>query len=499
MAASYADGFVRVYEFAAGTLQRRLEFKASDPAVPISNWPMENTPEIGFADPDGQLLATRHGQKFKIWDLRVNPPKELSGGAASRMAVSPNGKTLAAAHQGEIRLWDLGETPPRPVPNWTVKAGIGFGDGMAFTPDGKQLMIASEGKVALWSVTPGQTGPLSTAVGAAGIPALSMDGKVLFVLTEHGELRAFDAPGIDWKERSRGHVRMGRPVFSHDGGLLLTQQPPTLWDLSGPAPVEKALPESVKAGVLLGWRAQALVLVRDNRLWEWPGEGEPSQLCDLGPGQVDGFHLTQDGKGLALTRETRPGQAAVEVWDLQELPPRKTASLETLGNVSHLQFSADAKKLAVGGHTVPSRLFVLDGAAWKEAWVSHSTERDGMALTAAGDRVATLCFVEGSGIWDTSALPPRLLHKIPAIRPYSADFSPDGRFLVTAGEPPIPLALFNTRTGALQQSWSFPLAAAFAAFAPDGRHFAVQYSHGCIWILRLELPPAEPVGDGKKS
>jgi serine/threonine protein kinase/WD40 repeat protein len=505
VAASYEDGFVRVFELAEGKLQLRKEFKAADADAPRHPYAWENGLEVVFADPAGQTLLTRNlleSKRFKIWDLRVNPPTVVYGANAPQVAISPDAKTMAVANQDGTTLWDLGETPPRPVPGWNVHVAGPYG--LAFAPDSRQLLISPGNRqVDLWSVVPGRDKPLSTAVGPNGVAALSADGKVLFVFDTYAGmngLRVFDAAGQDWKERPPPHTALGRPLFSHDGRMLWTLAPHGIhslssqWDLSGPGPVEKALPPAVESGMLLGWRANALLLLRENSLWSWKGDAAPPHLLiDLGPGRIHTGSVSRDGRWLAFTRETKPEQAAAEFWDLQAQPPRKATALEPTTDAHRMQFSADGKKLAFGGHTVPSRLFVLDGVAWKEAWKGPVTHTDGMVITAAGDRLATIA--NEIGIWDASSLPPRLLYNIPELHAKYADFSPDGRFLALGGGDK--LAIYEAGTGVLKKAWALPQPAWEVAFAPDGRHLAVRNLDGCIWILRLNLPPAELSDAGK--
>ena len=121
-----------------------------------------------------------------------------------------------------------------------------------------------------------------------------------------------------WEQRDQPPTLLGRPLFSPDGRQLLTQpllgfHTTSLWDLTGPAPVEKRLPESVRACRLLGWREGALVMIKlssgIDQLLTWKGDGEPELLADLAeagrpsPGIIATAKLSLEGNWLTFVRD----------------------------------------------------------------------------------------------------------------------------------------------------------------------------------------------------
>lgn len=498
VAAAYANGKVHVFELAEGSLRRLHTFQArAEGQPPPGPW---DVPQVAFGDADGRILATRDGNRFRVWDLSAKPPRELAAGNALLFAASPISRLLAVRGAEGPELWDLASVPPRKVPNWVANPRFAAVDGLAFTPDGKQVVVCGGGKTELWSVAPGQEAPTSTAEGVSGQPAVSADGKVLFVM-DGGirQLRTFDGRAGGWNERPRQHLVLGAPIFSPNGRQLLTQpihglHTTSLWDLTGPAPVERPLPDSVRACRLLGWRGDALVMISGARLLTWKGEGEPELLADLAeagkpsPGDPRSATLSSDGNWLAFVRDHSADPRTIEVCDLRANPPART-SFQTQSNPGRLRLAADGRRVLVGAMESPSRLYVREGAGWKEAWIGPQTTRDGAAISPAGDRVATITHYR-AGVWDASALPSRLVGEVEIMsHPYTAELSPDGDLLAVAGAGEPGLITADARTTNPRKSW--PVGSEFLAFAPDGRHLAVE-CRGCIWILRLQ--PAPPAG-----
>jgi hypothetical protein len=144
IAGGHADGTVRVWDLASGTLIRVLEGHGS--------W----VNSVAFS-PDGGILAS--GSFEQTWLLSLASNKKIKilerrGGSVSSTAFSPDGRTLASGSDDNmVRLWN----PTNGVLLGTME---GHGDrvlSVAFSPNGRTLASGSEDTtVRLWDPASGQ-------------------------------------------------------------------------------------------------------------------------------------------------------------------------------------------------------------------------------------------------------------------------------------------------------------------------------------------------------
>jgi len=94
----------------------------------------------------GNLLATRQGGVFRLWDLSSDKPKlqaTLSSVGKGAAAFSPDGKTIAtSSFIGIVEWWSVDKDQSHPL-----RAHVTPGDvqAMAFSPDGKILAVGGGG------------------------------------------------------------------------------------------------------------------------------------------------------------------------------------------------------------------------------------------------------------------------------------------------------------------------------------------------------------------
>jgi RNA polymerase sigma factor (sigma-70 family) len=511
------------------SLARRLCLLDAATGRELYDLPAEGNVVAAAFSPDGKTLAATEKRGVVLWDVATGKEAgqftfEPQVGA---VAFSPDGKTLAAPDKdGVIHLLDVASG---------LEIGSIGGPGkrftdMAFSPDGRAVAAAAdEGVVGVWRLEGGKelwrrTLPdgkpnalaLAFAPGGKTLAIVSSDLVVRILgASDGGELRAFGggdksrrgsvayspdgkvlaSPGMDstvilWDPET-GHEVRRWPAgawrvhslrFAPDGRTLATcgawGSTIRLWDpVTGternPLPGHRAIVDAV------GFAADGKTLWslgRDKALIRWNlATGDGKRLFG-GPmnGLVDRMAVTADGRTLATGGNAN---GVVRLWDDAG---RELATLcRHDGGVAGIAFSADDKLLASSGKDGVLRLW--DVATRKE--VRHfDVPKDlggSLAFSPDGRRIA----LGGQGFGPPGTSMPRVLDlstgaelfRFGTSRPaVCAVYSPDGRFLVTAGETGSHgVRLWDAETGKeLARLGSQEGVSTSLAFSPDSRFLA---------------------------
>ena len=230
-----------------------------------------------------------------------------------------------------------------------------------------------------------------------------------------------------------------------------------------------------------------LVVTCDSQLQLWGSLPEHSREwltvpLDLGSNAVA---LSPDGTRLAVAGENNTVQ--IRDADLGQLQLTLTGHTDY---VYGMAFSPDGTRLVTASwdHTAK----VWDAVTGKEllTLVGHIAELNQVAFNPDGKQIATIGYDNTARLWD--AVTGRLLFTLDAYseifdtsNEIGIAFSPDGRFLATAGRTS--LKIWETASG--QEHLNLPLSglhAASVAFSPDGKRLAVGMAGGApssVWDI----------------
>jgi WD40 repeat protein len=442
--------------------------------------------------PDGQVLLSRGGGEFRLWD---------AAGGQARPDLPAGGHTLAARFLGDGRTLVTAAIkvtgPGAVVWQWRLRhwrhwrwrssflwdevalprtSGLRFDQRALLSADGKRLLTWEyEQRPVVWDAVQGQIlGEIDCPRSQGFLPLLTPDGRQLVLLGEKGGAGLYDtATGKRLRELITPAPRSSAPppgpglaALSPDGRLLV---------LSGPGGLH-----------LWGLRSGRRLAHR---------HGTHGLVC-----------FSADGRRLACL--TTGGIVLLEAPTLKLV--RGFAAEPRAGIPHALAFSPDGKRLALWqGPGID--LWDTGTGRRLDRPAGHTGAVGSLAFSGDGGRLASGSPDGTARVWDLTTS--RLLHAFEghAVSVNALAFSPDGRTLATGdGQPPggsdsrlAHVRLFDLGTGRLVRRFSGHRHGVHGlAFSPDGKALATTGGDGCLGLWDVgtgrrrgqlrHLPPSRP-------
>jgi WD40 repeat protein len=421
-------------------------------------------------DADGVLLSGLDpGGAARVWEADSGQPVSpvlRHGSTLSRCAFAAGGRRLlVAAHDGSVRVWDLAlasADQPR------TGGGAVAGARVEFDPAGRCLVVGA-GRLSRFdpATATGEALVAPPADSSARTTLLSPDGSRLLVGTDRGEARLLDAATLQEVLPPLKHDRRcvfdaafgpgGRTVVTleadSDGRMARAFADARLWDLAAGKPLldkPLTLGSFLEPGVITclafspdgrrfalgGGRGTLAGICPEVQLYDGATGKLVGQPLPGSPGLVPALlAFRPDGRRLAVVSiaTVTHNSCDLVLWDVEAgkpaLPP-----LPLTGAPHDCAFDPVGERLAVASGTA---VRVFDAAGRLVRLLPHPGDvnavryqRQGRVLLSVSERAAG----HEVYLWDAAtgeALRPPLKHRA---RVESAALSPDGRFLVTAGE-----------------------------------------------------------------
>jgi WD40 repeat protein len=364
--------------------------------------------------PDGRWLVTvSEDLTMRRWDLSTpggNPASIALRGHTdliSGLVISPDGKWLVTVSLDHTaRVWDLNA----PDPNFTCKALYGHDgaiSGVYITKDSKTLLTASEdGSVRKWEIGLPDPSPapvvLRAHTGPINVLRFSPDSRLLASTAVDQTTVLYDAHVQKVTSVLTGHQKsIYSLVISPNGAWLVT----TSWD-------ETAILYNLHSGT----PAASAIVLRGHQ------------------GYVSSAVFTADNRWLA----TGSKDGTVRLWDLQALGASPTPARIFEGNqngVGFLAFDPSGRWLAAAAWEGMLRVWDLTDPDASPVILPDCTGP--IAFSPDGKWLAADCYKDLTSeafVWampDLTAKPFDLGHI--GNTNYQMLFSPDSRWLVTAG------------------------------------------------------------------
>ncbi|MGA9526337.1 MAG: protein kinase [Myxococcaceae bacterium] len=450
----------------------------------------------------GELVVGSWDRSVSVWNLQTYERVALMADHDSEVrsvAVSHDGKWLAIAeadakvHVRDTTRWARSHTLRMPE-------GARFTD-VSFSMDDQVLLaITSDGVVRAWHTSSGH--PLAVVdvipEGKLFSSALTPDGQELVTGGLSGSVAIWSLrDAFDFRVLPFGPVHRDNSVqtsvVSRDGKFAVTQTSDgqgVLWDLPrgeriktlelGPNPFSIAFNEATHSLLTSNHgrtfkSAKNWSLEKGALLWEAPH-----------PRMVHNVAVSTDGASYA----TAGYDGAVRLLDARTGEVRLTVPLGT-ERLSAVTFSPDGTELAATDGA--GFVFLVDARTGKttRSFHAHPTwiqdieySRDGRRLVTAGRQDHQV------RVWEHATLRQLLNLNTHTDNVMRASFSADGRLIATVGVDHH-AHLFEASSGHLLRSWRGP--AYTAEFTPDGRELLTTGYNGyaVLWNIQPDARPAD--------
>jgi RNA polymerase sigma factor (sigma-70 family) len=389
---------------------------------------------------DGKMLVTgAHDARVRLFDvesgkeLRTFPNDGKSRMRGGCVAFAPDGKTVAAA-RASLRLYDVASGEER----WHIDRKA---LGLVFTDGGKTLTGAVNGAIYRWDTATGKT--LTPEAGDSIVEQILITPDGGRVIT-----RGQDGDAHIWDGKTGKHLRAFNAAWqrgmtmSPDGRFLV-------WSVVDTS-VKFTDPQDPRM-IYDGSRIRLYDIAADKFVDRFPAfKGDAHDLM-----------FTNGGKQL-VSVDHRGGM--VRIWNVEAGKEERS-------------FQAVPKAEKNQSHDVRRTALTPDG---KTLAVAYDAVNAGGGLGLRGG----LHLVR---LWDM--LSGKAKHTLDGHQHYVLDmaFSPDGRLLVTAGEMPSQVFVWDTASGKRVAALpdGLPIGASALAFLRDGRFLATALPKGAIQIWEV--------------
>ena len=423
--------------------------------------------------------------------------RQLAASAEANLQTDPQLATLLALHALKTTYTTQAETALRDaLPNTQVSEVLRDTSpihGAAFSPDGKLIVTASQdGTCRIWSTATGKsTGVVLREPGPGHLRSVefSPDGRVVLTGSSDGTARMWSArtgkpSGIVIREPGGSTITAAH--FSPDGRLVLTLSGDgslRLWS----AVAGRSIPVVVRepdggvftAATLSPDGRFILTASSDGTARTWSARtGAPTATMVRDPtgASFNDAEFSPNGKMIV----TAGADGFARVWDARPGEFPEMALTEPGGaQLEGATFSPDGRVIVTSGADGDVRIWNASAGAQTALLAGHFGAVVAAAFPRLSSQVVLTTGVDGTvRVWHATPREQRKAVLDPDGNLVDAEFSPDGKLLLTASD--VALRLWDSVTGT--QRRTFQDAGGSAHFSADGHLILIGgYSGAGLW------------------
>ncbi|MEG4854831.1 WD40 repeat domain-containing protein [Microcoleus sp. B5-D4] len=447
--------------------------------------------DLRFKPGGRQLASASQDKTIKLWDVTTG--KLINTIAEHKKSVrainfSPDGKTLASASQDEtIKLWDVTKSKPVNIRTWP-SSGIAIK--LSFTPDGKTLASNGENNsIKLWDVSTGK--PVQTFIGHSTLPTelnFTSDSKTLASAGGDMTIRLWDVGKNKRLNIITGHNKEITSIsFSPDGRQLVSASEDKtikLWEVA----------TSKLLNTFTGHNKEitSISFSPDGQKLASGSKDKTIKLWNVKTGKVINTFRGHGGGVLSVSFSPNGQQLAsgnsdknVELWDVSTGKILNTFKGQYMRGIRSVSFSPNGRLLASGSWSSEINLWdistgkLFNKLSGNGSVASVNFSPNGRQLVSGDVSNIKLWDTTTGEVLDTFFGHTRFI--------WSANFSPDGKTLVSAGEDKT-IKLWDVATGKLLNTLTgHQEEVKTVSFSPNGKLLASAGKDKTIILWNLDL------------
>jgi WD40 repeat protein/serine/threonine protein kinase len=453
--------------------------------------PIENSRWVRSAqfDSDGKRIVTASSGGARVWDAQsgqlLTEPIKHNGGV-ELAEFSPDGKRILTASFAIARVWDVQTGQPLTEP---LKHGH-LVHSAQFSPDGKRIVTASDDNTArVWDSQTGQllTEPLKHS-GWVNSAQFGPDGKRIATASNDHTARVWDGQtGRLLIEPMKHNGAVFSAQFSPNGQRVVTasaDETARVWGVLSSEALTEPMKHNgeVRSAQFSPDGKRILTASYDHTARVWDAQNgqaltEPLKYniyvpsVYMGGGLAFSAQFSPDGKWIVTTY-----YEAALVWDAQT-GQLLTEPLKHSGWVNSAQFSPDGKRIVTASRDNTARVMDAQSDQPLNELMKHNK------------------YESSARVWDAQSGHPLTEPMKHSGDVRSAQFSPDGKRIVTASDDHT-ARVWDAQSGhPLTEPMKHSEDVRSAQFSPDGKRIVTASwdSTARVWDAQSGQPLTEPM------